>query len=71
MSTTSRPIPVPPILRDYRDEAARAAGWDAGNRSARAAGRDRWDGEDYDAAAAEYWRIMGGEDAAEAGEVAG
>ncbi len=27
-------------------ELAHAAGWDAGNRSARAAGRAKWDGDD-------------------------
>lgn len=38
---------------------AHAAGWDAGNRSMRRAGRSRWNAEDYNAAVREYDRLMG------------
>ncbi len=41
-----------------RDTIARAAGLDAGNRSARGAGRGVWAQEDYTAAVAEYLRLM-------------
>jgi hypothetical protein len=43
-----------------RMEAARSAGTDAGNRSMRVAGRTRWSKEDYQAAAAEMNRVLGG-----------
>ena len=39
-------------------EIARAAAWDAGNRSMKAAGRSAWSGEDWDAACAEIDRLM-------------
>lgn len=35
-----------------------AAGRDAGNRSMRAAGRTEWNEDDYNAAAAEFARLM-------------
>ena len=46
-------------LRPSTDPAMilRAAGWDAGNRSMRKAGRRTWDGSDYDAAVAEMNRL--------------
>jgi len=31
------------------DKLARAIGWDAGNRSMRAAGREKWNEDDYNA----------------------
>lgn len=37
---------------------AHAAGWDAGNRSAAAAGRSAWNEDDYNAAAAESTRVF-------------
>lgn len=39
------------------EELARAASWDAGNRSMRAAGRTIWSQEDADAAWAEFNRL--------------
>lgn len=39
-------------------ELARAAGWDAGNRSMRAAGRKAWNEEDYQAAVDTENRLM-------------
>jgi hypothetical protein len=39
------------------DALARAAATDAGNRSMRAAGREKWDAGDYDAAVAEFNRL--------------
>ena len=38
-------------------EIARAAAWDAGNRSMRAAGRAAWNGADWDVACAELERL--------------
>lgn len=38
-------------------ELAWAAGWDAGDRSMRAAGRKRWSKKDYAAAVAEFDRL--------------
>lgn len=38
-------------------QLAHAAAWDAGNRSMRAAGRERWGEEDRDACAAEFERL--------------
>jgi hypothetical protein len=35
----------------------RAAATDSGNRSMRSAGRKAWNREDYNAAAAEFWRL--------------
>lgn len=43
---------------DARYRIAHAAGWDAGNRSAKAAGRAVWAAEDYDAAVAQMCRLM-------------
>jgi hypothetical protein len=43
-------------------QLAHAAGWDAGNRSMRAAGRSKWNHEDHAAASAEFSRIMPMED---------
>jgi hypothetical protein len=40
-------------------ELAHAAGRDAGNRSMRAAGRTRWNDDDWNAAAATYERVAG------------
>ena len=39
-------------------EIAKAAAWDAGNRSMRAAGRPAWSAEDYNACCAEFNRLM-------------
>lgn len=39
-------------------EIARAAGWDAGNRSMRAAGRTRWNEDDWNAACEVTNRLM-------------
>lgn len=39
-------------------ELAHAAGWDAANRSMRAAGRTQWNEDDYNAMAAEYERLI-------------
>lgn len=39
-------------------EVAHAAGWDAGNRSMRAAGRTRWSEDDWNTAARETNRLM-------------
>lgn len=44
------------IVADY--STAHAASWDAGNRSARAAGRSVWDSADFDAAAETFARIL-------------
>ncbi len=41
-------------------EIARAAGWDAGNRSMKAAGRKAWNAADYAAAVAECDRLWPG-----------
>jgi hypothetical protein len=41
---------------DYK--VAHAAGWDAGNRSCKAAGRSEWSMEDRDAAAETMDRVM-------------
>ena len=38
-------------------EIAHAAGWDAGNRSMRSAGRLHWNEEDYNACWAEFNRL--------------
>jgi hypothetical protein len=38
-------------------EIASRAAWDAGNRSARAAGRAEWDEQDWNAAAEEFERL--------------
>lgn len=42
-------------------EIARAAGWDAGNRSMRSAGRTAWNATDYAAAVAECQRLWPGD----------
>jgi hypothetical protein len=39
-------------------DIARAAGWDAGDRNARANGRQKWTVDDYNAAVAEFNRIL-------------
>jgi hypothetical protein len=44
---------------DWAFEIARAAGWDAGNRSMRAAGRQVWNEDDKLAAWAEMERLLG------------
>jgi len=44
------------IAIDYK--LAHAAAWDAGDKSMRANGRDRWNEDDYLAAAREFNRIM-------------
>lgn len=46
---------------DERYRLAHAAGWDAGNRHASAAGRTAWTSEDYDVAAREMDRLLGDE----------
>ncbi len=38
---------------------AHAAGWDAGNRSRDAAGREQWNDEDYSEAARTMTRVLG------------
>ena len=40
------------------DEIAYAAGKDAGERSRRDAGRDKWSAEDYRAALTEYYNVV-------------
>ena len=46
-------------IRQSTDPAMvlRAAGWDAGSRHMRKAGRRTWNGQDYDAAVAEMERL--------------
>ena len=43
-------------------DIALAAGWDAGNRHARAAGRDHWDGSDYAESVRVFNEVMNGEE---------
>ena len=45
------------MLSIPRHELAHAAGWDAANAHMRAAGREKWNDEDYNAGVAEYHRI--------------
>jgi len=42
----------------YRYDLAHAASRDAGNRSMRAAGRSKWNQDDYNVACAEFDRLM-------------
>jgi hypothetical protein len=45
------------VPADVLDAVARAAAWDAGNRSARERGLPRWDRAAYNAACAEFNRL--------------
>jgi hypothetical protein len=49
-------------LIEFTRELARSAAWDAGNRSMLAGGRAKWNHEDYNAASAEFARLMPMED---------
>ena len=44
--------------RDVTPAIARAAGWDAGDKAMRAAGRTEWNHDDWDAACATTDRLM-------------
>ena len=45
-------------MNTLTEELARAAGWDAGNRSMYQHGRHQWDCEDVEAATKEFCRLM-------------
>jgi hypothetical protein len=46
-------------------QIAHAAGWDAGNRSMRAAGRTKWNEDDWNAAAEVMYRLLDGAEVAQ------
>jgi hypothetical protein len=50
------PMSLAPL--GFREAVCRAAGWDAGNRAMREAGRTAWSADDYNAAAREYERLV-------------
>jgi len=44
--------------RKPTEPIARSAGWDAGNRSMKKAGRKKWSKKDYNVAVHEYMRLV-------------